>query len=465
MRVATYNRISKRELRRDGSAIVRQQWETARIAKQYDPNFLQFTDEQTGRSDDRPDFQKALRLIESKQIDMLIVSKIDRITRSVETNIRMAKLFERTDVKIYEILLGRTIEWSNPNDWSYFVNSGVKAEEEVRRTSQRIQLAFEWRREQGKPAGGGTPFGYIRSPEGFYAPDPENWDKAVRLVEILIEYKGTSAKAVIHAREELGLVRTRAGLYDWMRSATIRGYTRYKGRLSPQKTHPSLFDDPQLVTINAEREIDRLVAIAGKMKGRERNTRLYPLSGLVYCGRCGKNCHIKTMKSSKYPDMQYTYIMCGERQSRAADCGGLYGAYMGRRRTINTPYHLADAAVIKALQEKITEIVEQSSTIDPIKPVEESEESKKLRQQIAQLESLGDPDLEDVIKKKRQQWRDLMSGSMLDPEIEQKKAAILQYAAPGFFELMTDQEKQLVYYDFVDRVECDRDQIVVKLKL
>lgn len=465
-RAATYNRVSKKETARNTEALIRQQWQTATEAKEYDPDFLEFTDQQTGRRDDRPEFQKVFKLIQTNGIDRLYVTRIDRITRDVEMNARMAKLFEKTGVEIYELMLGRILDFKNPEDWKYFVNSGVSAEAESRMLSNRIHQTYKWLRNQGKPAGGGSPLGYQRSSTKFIEPCLQEWDDLIQVIKIIIESGGSTAKAAVRVREETGWDYTRAGLYDLMRSQTIRGHTVYPDKVL-FSTHKSVFDDPELAAIDALTKLDRMIAMAKHQRGSTRYKRLYPLSGLVKCGRCNGTCHIKTMKHGRYPDKEYTYICCGNRQSRAENCGGEYGSLQGMRGTINTPYPVADAAVIQALRQAATEMVNRASSERVEVRSQESVESKKLREQIQRYESLDDPDLLPVIEAKRKQWRDLISGNITPVNSGRRnQEALAKFASiPNFWDKATNEEKDALYHDFVECVLCDRLNVVVKLRV
>lgn len=464
MQIATYNRISKRELSKNGAALVRQRWETGKVAKGFSSAYTEFTDEQTGRRDDRPDFQALLQLIESGKLDILVVSKIDRITRDAETNARLAKLFEKKDLKIYEILLGRLLDWSNPGDWSYFVYSGVAAEEEIRRSSMRIKLAFDWRREQGKPAGGRIAFGYRLNTDGFYEIDPDKLDIAVGLIKIVIDERGATLDAVARGREELNTQFTRSGLSGWIRTETIRGNTRHRNKVR-YNTHASLFDDPRLAAIDAHTAIDQIIKDAPRLRGDNRNHRQYPLSGLIKCGRCGGRAYIRRTTNKRY-NRSYCFICCGDRQSRGLDCGGQHGSLQGKRGLLNTSYDLADRAVIEALKSRAAEIVARATESVP-NIEEEPPEAKKLRQLIAKYEGMNDPDLAGVIEAKRQQLSSLLTRlEASTPEQRARERDLVYYInIPFLWENASDQEKAALYRDFVQSVHCDRDNIVVKLRV
>jgi site-specific DNA recombinase len=465
IRVATYRRWSRRDNSKDAAqSLERQRWQTAQVAQQSATDYLEFEDVQSGRRDDRPQFQALLRLIETKQVDMVVIARVDRLTRDGETNHRLAKLFERTGVNIYELLLGRCVDWSNPHDWEYFVNAGTKAEGESRMLAARVKQAFKYLESQGKPGGGGTPFGYCRK-DGYFAPNPDEWAAAVALVKAVIECNGSTTKAMQKAHE-LGWNCTRPGLYSWMRCPTIRGNTNWNERIK-FGTHPSLFDEPELLAINALRQIDRIIAEAPSSRGNARSRRPHSLSGLIECGRCGGNCHIKTCIDNRYSEKVYTYVCCADRVSRAGNCGGEYGVFKGQRRSINTPYELAEAKVIEALRAAALATVRRAEEIEPAGIDVEPEEAKALREQIARLEALGDPDLLPVIEAKWQRLREILAAaSIVEPTRQRRAEELAQIIqSPDFWDLATIDEKKTLFRNFVERVICDKETVIVKLRV
>ena len=468
MRIATYNRVSNKEQSRDKDALVRQIWQTQRSARMYGEEFLEFTDVQTGRRDDRPDFQELLKLIETKQVDRVIVTRIDRITRDLAMNAALIKLFEKTKVEIFEILLGRVIDFKNPNDWDYFARAGVKAEGESRMLGARVIQTMDWLRSQGKLAGGQPPFGYRRSPDGFIEVDPNEFDKLQDVLEIILEFDGPTADAAIAIRDRLGFTFNRSYLYKLIRNQTLRGYLVYKGEVIGRGTHPSVFDTKRMREMSALEKIDQCIEKSPRNRGRNRKNRVYQLGGLVFCSRCGSNCHIKTVTDPKR-GYAHTYIMCGQRQNLLSDCGGQYGSLMGRKRTVHTPYDIADNAVVEALKERIEDIIRASVDAEVSRlsaPQGEGVETIRLKEAIARLESLNDPDLASAIAKKRGELQKLLSSESADSGQLQKKQDELLKAAkiPGFWDL-TDEEKIGLYRGFVSRVECDRESVTVRLSV
>jgi site-specific DNA recombinase len=481
---ASYRRVSKKEQSTDGEALIRQTWQLRQFLGERE--HVEFEDIQSGRKDDRPEYQRMLGMVEAGSVDKIVVTRIDRITRNLEENSRIAKLFERKKVEIFELLLNRAIDWKNPNDWEYFVRSGMKAESESRMLSARIGQTFDYHRAQGKMAGGRVGWPYKRDDRGFIVPDPDQWDKAVRAILIIIEAGGTTARALVRIREEVGIKqKTLTWLHYWARGALIRGHTPmdtrnesgYRRRKSDpppkvlENTHPSLLKDPRLLnaSIDAEKKLAQLFAENKRKKGRAKQYRDYPLSGLLFCSRCGGACHIKRNHSPKYPSKTYFYIMCGARATQMAHCGGEYGTLVGKK-SISSSYGLADRAAIDALRERADELI-RLGEIEASRGEEanaEPPEVTKLRAQIAQLEGMADPDLRDAISSKQSQLnRLLIDESQGAAQIDQEeRAALIQLAgSANAWGRLTDSEKKYLYHQWIEAIICDGDNFTVRLKI
>jgi hypothetical protein len=223
---------------------------------------------------------------------------------------------------------------------------------------------------------------------------------------------------------------------------------------------------PELKAINAEKAIDQIIKDSSRMRGNNRNNYPYPLSGLLFCGRCGGRCHIKKIRSAKYPDHTYTYITCGMRTQNAIDCGGLYGTFQGRKGAINTRYDDVDRLVMQSFSDKAIELVTEAAKTPSLIPLPENSEVKKLRADILKLEAMNDADLQDAIAKKRAALQVLMAndsnGDTGEKRKQQELIEIIQ-GSPNFFEFASDEEKKTLYRDYVERIECDRSLITIKL--
>lgn len=430
----------------------RQIWQLNRAADTYQASSkIHLSDVQSGRRDDRPQFQQLRSLIESKGVDLVIITRVDRIARDAETNAALSKLFERSGVLIHECLLGRTIDWRNPNDWDYFVRAGVKAEGESRMLSARIRTSVEWRRANGQYVGpAGWP--YRKSSDGNIEPDPAEWEKAIALIKIVVRHGGPKAAAIQEANASLGINRTRRWLSLWISSPLIRGHqatnSRPGGRHQPRKTgfarpdilynaHQSLLADPALA---GEREaLDRLIAQPNLAPRRSKTVR--PLTGLVYCARCGKPCHLRTGAGNRL------YWSCGDRDNKGSGCA-LIKPSPGN--PVSTPNDIADEAAMQAIVERGQELIRQEVGSSQPPPIQLPPEALKLQKAIANLEALGDPDLEGAIAKKRAALNGLLANQVA-PQNFEEELKLLAAHVDEIDELL-DAERRDLFLRYIDRV-------------
>ena len=466
--IATYQRVSNKEQARDSEAFTRQGWQLDRAAVKYpELDRLKFSDIQSGRRDDRPDFIKLIAAIEAGKIDVLIITRIDRIGRDVESNSRLQKQLQRKGVRVYEILLGRFLDWQNPHDWSYFVQAGLDGEKESRMLSARIAQTFEYHRAQGKMGGGMVGFPYRRGKDGRIEPHPDNWEIAVRAIEIVVSEQGATMGAISKIRE-LGIDRTRAWLSNWIRSPLLRGHTPIdtytnNRRRKPlhefelfRDSHPSLFADPRLV--EAEKLIDRIIEDSARYKGKARSRAIYALSGLIYCGRCGEPCHIKRSDHR-------VYAACRQRTGKGISCGGdNYGVFNGTRKIVNTPYPAIEEQAILALSNKATELIDLEIAKLPTERLEHPDIAK-LRDEIKRLESFNDPDLIQPIVQKQNRLNELLLADPTDTISEQMRQGFVDtFSSGGDFWLCSSEiEKRSIYRDWIREIRVNRSEIEVVL--
>ena len=97
MKVIGYVRVSTEEQVREGVSLEAQEEKIKAycIVKDWELESIYRDEGISGKTLDRPGIQEALRLIERKEVEALIVYKIDRLTRSVKDLNFLVELFEK----------------------------------------------------------------------------------------------------------------------------------------------------------------------------------------------------------------------------------------------------------------------------------------------------------------------------------------------------------------------------------
>jgi len=127
-----------------------------------------FVDVQSGRKDNRKEFQKLMALVQQEAIATIIITRLDRLGRSVISLARAMELLEKHKVKLQ--ILDAPIDLSSPFGWFGASQMAALAEFESRLLSDRIKHGYNYLRSQGK-ANPRVPFGYCRTEGKQYAPN------------------------------------------------------------------------------------------------------------------------------------------------------------------------------------------------------------------------------------------------------------------------------------------------------
>lgn len=132
-----------------------------------------FKDEQSARTDARPEFKKLIEQIEKHNIDVVIGLRVDRLFRSMKDLANYAQFFQKNHVGMMIIDQGINIDptWSNPTSQLLLNILGAIAEfEDVlisNRTKDGLERVKKENRKIGRP-----PFGFLPTDKkGEFIPD------------------------------------------------------------------------------------------------------------------------------------------------------------------------------------------------------------------------------------------------------------------------------------------------------
>lgn len=476
--VARYFRLSKQEADRDAYAVVRQHYQLEQACIQMgddppNPDYL-FADMQSGRDDDRPDFERLVKAIRSRDLRAVAITRVDRISRNVEMNARLANLFQDTGVLCHEVMLGRTYNFNDPADWENFVNKGVRAESESRMLAARIRATTTFMRHMGQVCGGKTSLGYKRGEHKRYTPNPDTWDIAHAVVDRFIETE--SALMVSRwLKLEHNVDWSYQAITRWLLNPLLRGHTVYFWQLHPSQSNPpqdcvvKYNTHPALIDQSTAEKID-LILNSNKGRRGKKSNQIYPLSGKMRCAVCGATC---TLSSNR--------IICSNRRSGKADtpCGLLVNdaRFKGRNQWSDTPgiaanRELVEDTVLIALANRAAEIVTlmlQERSDELSQPEILHPDELKRRSQITRLQSLID-DIGDESGLLRQKIAELSMVSRpstsATQEIEMREALIQVGSDVETWREFDPKDRLMLFRRFVDLVLLNGTEIIeVRLKV
>lgn len=181
IRVAKYKRVSTDEQKLKKNSIIAQD-ELLNEFLEKNPEMIlvgDFSDEGvSGSKIKRTELDELLKMVESKKVDLIIVTKLDRWFRNIAFYYRIQEILERNNVAWKTVLEDYNTLTA---DGRLKVNIMLSvAQNEVERTSERIKVVFESKIKHKQAITGALPWGFTTA-EGNGArkviKDPANKDK------------------------------------------------------------------------------------------------------------------------------------------------------------------------------------------------------------------------------------------------------------------------------------------------
>lgn len=257
----------------------------------------------------RPKLQEMLADIRAGKIDVVIVYKIDRLSRSLRDFVDMMDLFEKHGVTFVSV----TQQFSTGDALGKFTLGmlALFAQFEREMTVERTRDKIAGMRQQGMWSGGMAPLGYDLI-EGRLVVNADEAETVRYIFDRYLEWR--SARLVAQALDEADRpVKQRGEMTaeQWSKDMVLRvlrnvvytGVIEHDGTLYPGRHEPLISRD---TFEQAQAQLDASAA-EGEWTGRARH---YLLQGVVHCA-CGS---IMTPSTSGNDNGKYRYYRCSAQE-------------------------------------------------------------------------------------------------------------------------------------------------------
>jgi site-specific DNA recombinase len=158
----------------------------------------------------RPALKAILRLAQKKQIDAVVVYKLDRIFRSTVDALETTKLFDKWGVSLHSI--EEALDSRSALGRFFFTLTAALAEMERRLIGERTKSALAHKRSKNEKTGGDVPFGYDLTPVGLLIKNDAE-QKVIRLIRHL-HRQGISLRGTCRELQQFGY-QTKRGNLSW----------------------------------------------------------------------------------------------------------------------------------------------------------------------------------------------------------------------------------------------------------
>lgn len=257
----------------------------------------------SGGTLERPALKRLLSDAAQSRIDIIVIYKIDRLTRSIGDFAELSKKFDEWHIAFCSITQEINTSTSSGRMMLNILLTFAQFEREV--IAERIRDKMSASRKRGQWVGGTIPFGY-NNVDRHLVPDPET---APIVPEIFDFYSRCgSARETAKWLNGRGIL-TRQGK-QWLTSAVYRlinnhtynGEVFYKGEVY-QGEQPRLVSEEQWGRVQEILTENASVPKGTKVMG----LRYAPLRGLIHCGHCGG---LMSPTYTRKRDYKYAYYIC-----------------------------------------------------------------------------------------------------------------------------------------------------------
>ena len=266
----------------------------------------------SGRTDNRPDFQRMIEDSKKKLFNIVLVWKVDRFARDREASILYKGILKRNGVRVVSAMekfsedpIGTLME-NIMEDFAQYYSDDLK--EKVTRGLSVNASKCLWN-------GGTLPIGYIVGEDQRLQPNPMT---APYVVEAFKQYDGGKTIAEIESYfKEKGITNTKGGAVSWAAVQHMLSNRRYIGEYAYQDV---IVPDgiPAIVPFDLFDRVQEKLAKNKKAPARAKAEENYLLTTKIFCGHCGTSMNGESGKSRN--GTIHRYYKCHAVKKKLNDC-------------------------------------------------------------------------------------------------------------------------------------------------
>jgi site-specific DNA recombinase len=473
MRAAVYVRVSTSEQVNEGFSIPAQRDRLTAYAQSQDWDITGFYIEEglSAKNMERPELQRMLKDIMGGKIDIVLVYKLDRLTRSVLDLHKLLETFEKYNCKFKSAT--EVYDTASALGRMFITLVGALAQFEREQLAERVKMGMTQKVKSGEWHGGPVPFGYEYKDGSLHIVESE-----ARIVRMVFDWylSGKGLWTIAKSLNQLGYKKSGVDWYSFtvgyvLQNPVCIGTLRLNDMEVPNAA-------PPIIDHETFDQVQKTIAMR-KSKHPRQATSDYIFSGALRCARCGSALIGKLSKQRN----TWRYYICGGRKKGVCTLpfleeGLLEGSFLSmlNERIQTIRYEIRKAAEeVAAANEKEKD---QSGRILSIKrEIKLLQEKRKKMQLLAIDELIAETELKEFLRENRQLEEELQrdldqleGGSQTIDQLE--FAGILEEFSENWH-LLSNQEKKTSLQFLVegihvnapyDTVPRDRKKQVVEVK-
>ncbi len=307
MKAAVYVRVSTLEQATDGYSIGVQKEKLTAYAElqSYEVAGIYSDEGFSGKDLHRPAMERLIADVKSGKINIVLIYKLDRLSRHVKDVLELVELFDKYSVTLYS--LNEQLDVSSPFGRAALKMSATFSELERETIVERMQMGKDARARNGKyTCPGKSPFGYRLDRERDRLEIvPEEADAIRDMYAKYIEGY-TFRKLFTYCREKYPNMRYFSNSMSCkpvIERPMYAGYFYHNGELIKATNF-----DP---IISYDTYLQAQEVVKRNTTKREHDNTPYLLTGLIYCAKCGRAYCGKRRAHKEHGVERYAYYSYG----------------------------------------------------------------------------------------------------------------------------------------------------------
>lgn len=296
----------------------------------------------------RPEYEEMLTSIEAGEVDIVVATKFDRLSRRLRSSIELCELLLKTNTRLHD-LSGET-DLSTATGITVFQLAAVMAENKVRIDQENNLRARRQVAEQGKRVFSSRPYGYE---EDGYTLRSSEASIVREMCERIIG--GETPTAIARDLNRRGVTTIKGS--EWS-GRSVRACARRASNAALRFHHGVVYQGvEQWQPIITREQWEQVCRILDRptTKYKRGAGRKYPFYGLVVCGKCG---NIMSVATGRVNGGEAGY-RCDPKKSHEASstsCGGV------QRAQVPVDYLVRESLIARCEGGKLRDLVAKAST-------------------------------------------------------------------------------------------------------
>jgi DNA invertase Pin-like site-specific DNA recombinase len=415
-RAAIYTRVSS-DMQLEGYSLGDQERKCGQYAAREGLHVVaKYTDAaESATSADRPEFQRMIQDAERGKFDTIVLMNFSRFARNLRDMQNYLYRLDQAGVKVISVM--ENVDRDDPAGKVQLAVIGAFNQFYVEQLSQNVTIAKEARVKQRRMWNSAVPFGYAvhykkDGGDGVPYPDPQDAD-GVQLAFETYAQGSKSFRDVADVLNQAGYRPNGRGeralkyfskdtVDDMLKNRFYLGEIRYHDEWYPGK-HEAIIT-PELFARCQQARRRRRPRYGTTAR---RGSRVYPLTGIAHCARCGERLRGSSSSGRRYyrDPARDKGLDCDQLMVRALEAETALGEFLDQweipedwqaQVTAQVEADFGSPGDVQREEQRIKREIDKLTTIFQVTEMSEREFKRQYQALQLQLQALEPPDLPDM---------------------------------------------------------------------